>query len=315
VNIDELPQAVRQAYYDALELKLRRCRGDALQKFLGELFARAHGDNFVPATSFYSKGDLKCDGALKEPLTIFACYGPTNGGQGAKADTIANAAKKVQSDFKGALAEWPEMKSWVFVTNFVEGIPPQITQVILELQAAHSGITITQMATEQFRKTIFGLEKVDVEDLLGAVSTAADFRAMQVPEIQTLLAAMTEQLNAADAADDDPVVVPADKLHFNKLPKVYQTKLLQGFFNANGVARYLDNSFDPTLEGKVAAIFKTKYLACKTQGLSPAEIMDALFEFAAHGHNVTTSRDVAIWCVLAYLFEKCIIFEDKPVAA
>lgn len=315
MNIDEMPQSTRQAYYDALELKLRRCRGDALQKFLADVAARAHGDNFLPATSFYSKGDLKCDGALKEPLTIFACYGPTNGGQGASSDTIATAAKKVQSDFDGALAHWPAMKAWAFVTNFVEGIPPQITQVILKLGVDHAAIAITQMGTEQFRKVIFALDKSDVEDLLGAVSTAADFRAMQVPEVQALLSAMTEQLSAMDANDDDPVVVPADKLHFNNLPRVYQTKLLQGFQNANVVAKYLNNHFDPTLDGKIAALFKAKYLECKAQGLTPAEIMDALFDFAAHGHAITTARDVAIWCVLAHLFEKCTIFEDMPVAA
>jgi hypothetical protein len=41
--------------------------------------------------------------------------------------------------------------------------------------------------------------------------------------------------------------------------------------------------------------------------------MDELFDFALAGRKPVTSRQVAIWSLLAYLFEKCTIFEDKPV--
>lgn len=315
MNLDELPHEVRQGYYEALELRLRRARGDGLQKFLAEVNARVHGDNFLPASHFYSQGDLKCDGLLQNPLTIYACYGPTNGGQSSTALTIATAAKKVETDFLGARAKWPEMKGWKFVTNYVEGVPPEITQQTLKLKGIYTDIDISQMGMEQFRKTIFALSRADVDDLLGPISTAADFRAMQVPEIQQLLADMTEELGGLLVPDDDPVVVPADKLDFNKLPGVHRSRLLQGFLNATVVARYLANHIDPTLDGKIASRFKAKYLDLRAQGFSPGDIMDELFNFALHGHLITTARDVAIWSVLAHLFEKCTIFEDKPVAA
>lgn len=315
MNLDDLSYDQRQAYYNALELRLRRAHGNGLQKFLSEVNARVHGDNFVPASSFYSKGDLQCDGALLTPLTIFACYGPTNGGQNATAGAIAVAVKKVESDFLGAKHEWPQMKAWMWVTNYVEGAPAQITQQILKLRDAHPEIDITQMGVEQFRKLIFALPRTDVDDLVGPISTAADFRAMQLPEIQTLLADMTAELSGVAPLDDDPVVVPADKLDFNKLPGAHRAKILFGLQNAKVVSRYLDNHNDPTLDGRVAARFKAKYLDLKAQAYSPGDVMDALFDFALHGHLLTTTRDVAIWSVLAHLFEKCTIFEDKPLVA
>jgi hypothetical protein len=63
MNFDELPHEVRQAYTEALELRLRRARGDGLQKFLGDVFERAEGANFLRASAFYSK---------EERQTIFA---------------------------------------------------------------------------------------------------------------------------------------------------------------------------------------------------------------------------------------------------
>ena len=38
-----------------------------------------------------------------------------------------------------------------------------------------------------------------------------------------------------------------------------------------------------------------------------------LYEFAMAGHKAKTAREVAIWSLLAHLFEKCTIFEDAPV--
>jgi hypothetical protein len=55
----ELTSVKWRAFYHALELKLRRCRGDMLQKFLGDVMAKVHGNNFVRASAHYSQGDLK----------------------------------------------------------------------------------------------------------------------------------------------------------------------------------------------------------------------------------------------------------------
>ncbi|MEA2795796.1 MAG: hypothetical protein QOI87_3176 [Bradyrhizobium sp.] len=60
----------RRAFRNALELKLRRSRGDMLQLFLAAVMAKVWKDNFIPASAHYSQGDLKCDGLLQDPLTV-----------------------------------------------------------------------------------------------------------------------------------------------------------------------------------------------------------------------------------------------------
>ncbi len=120
-----IPSVKKRAFRNALDLKLRRCRGDMLQHFFAAVANKIWGDNFVPATAHYTQGDLKCDGLLKDPLTVFACYGPTNGGDGQSGGATAQVVVKVTEDFLGALKAWPEMKQWIFVNSYVTGIPPK----------------------------------------------------------------------------------------------------------------------------------------------------------------------------------------------
>ena len=113
-----------------------------LQHFLSAVATKVWGDNFVPATAHYTQGDLKCDGRLKKPRTVFACYGPTNGGDGQSEGATAQVVAKVDSDFFGALKEWPEIKEWIFVNSYVTGIPPQITAKLMKIADAYPNLTI-----------------------------------------------------------------------------------------------------------------------------------------------------------------------------
>lgn len=305
----------RRAFLNTLELKLRRSRGDMLQMFLAALMAKVWKDNFVPASAHYSKGDLKCDGLLKDPLTIFACYGPTNGGDGQSSGSLAQAVTKVAEDFLGAIQNWPALKEWIFVSNYVTGTPPQITAKILELAQAYPDRALKQFGMEQFRIAIFGLNLDDIEELLGDAATDEDFRHLQLPEVQAVINVIMQQVHGHGANDDQPLIVPAAKLEFNNLSKIYRDRIRLGFQNAGTVGEYLLNHPDPTFDGKIASVFKGKYGELKIQGIPPDEIMDCLYDFTLGGQQNSTPREVAVWSLLAHLFEKCTIFEDHAIAA
>jgi hypothetical protein len=310
-----LTQLDKRRFANALELKLRRCRGDMLQEFLGALMSKVHGDNFVPASAAYSRGDLKCDGLLNEPLTIFACYGATNGGDGQTRGALAIAVAKVGTDFVGAVANWPGLKEWHFVNNYVDGAPPQITAKILELGGVHSDRVLRQMGKAQFRRLIEPLGLEVVEDLLGEAASEEDFRNLQLPEIQALMNGLMARTTGRGISDDVPKNVPEKKLVFNNLSPVSQYHIRQGLRNAAGVEQYLSDHPVPTYSQDIAKIFKGKYEELKTQGIPPDYVLDDLYEFILGGQKDTGIRQVATWNLLAHLFEKCTIFEDLPVAA
>lgn len=302
----------RKAVRNALELKLRRCKGNDLQKFLGDLMAKVHGENFIPAGTDYSRGDLKNDGLLRDPLTLFACYGPVNAGAHTTEASMRTAVAKVGSDFAGALENWSDLKEWVFVTNYLD-TPAQITQEVLRLDGATPSCRLRTFGRAQFEKHILDLPEDDIDDLLGNDATEEDFRALQPQEVLAVVAAVMDQGPRRKEDDAEPTVVPADKLEFNKLEDVFQDRLTKGFQNSRNVARLLSNHPDPLLESEFAAVFKAKYQDLDAQGLAPGEVMDELYEFALAGQRPTTYRDIAVWSVLAYLFEKCTIFKDRPV--
>jgi hypothetical protein len=305
----------KRAFRNALELKLRRCRGDALQHFLAAVATKVWGENFVPATAHYTQGDLKCDGLLREPQTVFACYGPTNGGDGQSDGATAQAVAKVNGDFQGALEEWPDIEQWIFVNSYVTGIPPQITAKLLKIADDHPNLKIAQWGMAKFEALIFGLPLDDIEELLGDAASDEDFRALQLPEIHWVIEGVMTTMDGSTSGDDEPAVVPAEKLEFNSLSSAYRDLLKLGFQNASRIEDYLLENYVPTLGQDVARVFKAKYLELRSQRLTPDVIMDGLFEFALAGHQLTTPRQVAIWSLLAYLFEKCTIFEDKPMEA
>ena len=219
----------KRAFRNALDLKLRRCRGDMLQHFLAAVAIKLWGDNFVPATAHYTQGDLKCDGLLKDPRTIFACYGPTNGGDGQSEGATAQAVAKVTDDFLGALKEWPGIKQWVFVNSYVTGIPPQITTKLLKIADDHPHLVIMQMGMSKFEALIFALPIEDVEELLGNAASDEDFRALQLPEVQRVVEGDMTSMDGTASGDDEPAVVPAEKLEFNSLSSAYQDFIKLGF--------------------------------------------------------------------------------------
>lgn len=303
----------KRAIRSALELKLRRAKGTRLQEFLGELMTAVHGGNFQPISTDYSRGDLQCDGLLKDPLTIFACYGPVNAGANATEAAMKTAIAKVGTDFAGALANWPTLKAWKFVHNYVEQPPAQIVQKILELRQQNNTINIDLFGKEQFEGAILSLEPDMIVELVGEAASDEDFRALQPSIVLAVVNGIMQVVDHRQAPDDAAMEVPQQKLHFNGLCAHSQDRIVKGMQNAARVAKLIQDHQDPMLESDLAGAFKTKYLDLKAQGLEPDDILFALYDFSAAGARSSAALDVAVWSLLAYLFEKCMIFEDKPV--
>ncbi|MDE7548917.1 hypothetical protein PY793_13115 [Acetobacter fabarum] len=303
----------KKAIRAALELKLRRAKGTRLQEFLAELMKVIHGDNFQAIGTDYSRGDLQCDGLLFEPLTIFACYGPVNAGANATEAAMRTAVAKVDTDFAGAFENWPMLKEWRFVHNYVEQPPAQIVQKILELRVQHRAITISLFGKDQFESALLSLDAETITELVGDAASDEDFRALQPSIVLAVVESTMKVVDHRQAPDDAPLEVPQQKLHFNGLTAHSQDRIVKGMQNATRVAKLIQDHQDPMLESDLAGAFKAKYLELKAQNLDPDDILFNLYDFSAGGGRTSAALDVAIWSLLAYLFEKCMIFEDKPV--
>jgi hypothetical protein len=249
-----------RALRDTLELKLRRRRGNAFQDFFSEFMLTVHGDEFVPAIASGRAGDLKCDGRLNVPLTIFACYGPTGGGAYLDA-SVATAAAKVASDYKGAVKEWPKMKQWTFVSNFVEGVPPQITSA---LDAVKAKIPVGYFGRETFEKHLRDMDESAVELLLGPITTIKDYANLHPKVVREVVDRIAAEFKT-DYAEGIPRPVPPGKIELNQIPPCHAAEMKRSFAGLAQIQKWVLDSADPTLEGRLSAAFRAKYLELRLQ--------------------------------------------------
>lgn len=99
-------------------------RGAAFQTLFQEIMERAHPDDFRPVRAHGSVGDKKCDGYLASEQVVFQVYAPGRGWR------LGRLLSKIREDYLGACEHWPEMRLWVFVHNFREGLPADAVQLL-----------------------------------------------------------------------------------------------------------------------------------------------------------------------------------------
>ncbi len=293
----------------ALELKLRKCNGEAFQDFFSVMMGKVHGPDFIRVRAFGRRGDKGCDGYVLSSGRVFQCYGAVNGDSG-KVDYLIG---KMEDDYKKAAGAIPEiMKEWYMVHNIVDGLPIEAIQKLGDLKKSDPGRHFGFIGIEGFEQRIWGLGEADIEDLLGVVATAKDAQNVQAAEIRDLIAYV---VSTSDSVDFDPSAikpVPPDKLAFNKLPNHWRHLIAGGWPNAHIVKAYLDRHPDPLMGERVAQIFRVRYQYLKAQNLHPGAIMSSLFETVTGVGAVPPERMAAAQSLISFLFESCDIFEDEP---
>lgn len=78
------------------------------------------------------------------------------------------------------------------------------------------------------------------------------------------------------------------------------------------VTQFFNNWKSPTYGEQIASAFKTEYVALRdaTPQIHPDEIFGRLEAWAGGATNTTPTHKAAVLAVMAYLFDKCEIFED-----
>jgi hypothetical protein len=297
----------------ALELKLRRCHGDAFQDFFCTMMLKVHGDDFVRVRAFGKLGDKGCDGYLQSLGQVFQCYGALDGGSNGK---VAYLIAKMKDDYaKAVKAISAIMKEWHMVHNFVDGLPVEAVEQLDKIRKADEKRGFGFISMEGFEERIFSLDTEKIEELLGSAATSEDTHNLQPKELRDLVAAIVAAGDEVKSNADPIKPVPAEKLVFNKLPGHWHSLIAGGWQNAHHVSTYLSRHHDPLIGEKIAQIFRDRYHYLRAQNLQPGAIMTDLYEMVTGIGSVTPSRQVAAQALLAFLFESCDIFEDVPAKA
>jgi hypothetical protein len=168
----------------ALELKLRKCNGDAFQEFFSNLMGYVHGNDFVRVRPFGVLGDKGCDGYLATSGQVFQCYGALNGAEG----KVSYLIKKMGADFSKALKAIPSiMKEWHMVHNLVDGLPIEAVEKLEALGTSNPSRKFGFIGLDGFRERVFSLTHSQIEQLLGIVATNQDAQNLQLSELSALV--------------------------------------------------------------------------------------------------------------------------------
>ncbi len=295
-----------RAYYEQLfKVRFMEDRGTAFQDFFSDLMEKRYPGDFHRVTAWGSMGDLKNDGYLGSERRVFQCYAPHDG-------EAARTNAKMESDFEGAVEHWrPQMDKWVFVNDSRLGVPAPVELKLLELSARHEGVEVEVWGFEELRQRAFELSDADLASLLGPVPSRLEVADPRYSELEPILAGIEAQI-ARPAERIEPVSV--DKINANGLSEATRVLISAGMQGESRVGDYFRDHYDPQRGDEVAAAFAAEYRRLGTLNMAPDDVFTNLRVFAAGPTVLPPSREAAALALLAYLFQRCDIYENAPVA-
>lgn len=117
---------------------------------------------------------------------------------------------------------------------------------------------------------------------------------------------------AATPSTSEVKDVSRGKIEANLLSQAVAEFLKIGMQKSPLVMQFFDTWKNPVYGEQIASAFKSEYVALRdgTPHLHPDEIFGRLEAWAGGTANTTPTHKAAVLAVMAYLFDKCEIFED-----
>lgn len=284
-----------------------QCTGAAFQDFFSDLMEAVLPGTFVRVRAAGPTGDLKCDGYCLDTGTLFQVYAPRN-----VEVTLGEMVAKMKADFAGALVHWKElMKTWVFVHNDVDGQRAERVKALAELAAAHPTLAFEHWSKTDLELLALSLDRVGRTKLFGPEPQPKDFAN---PPFETLAPLLKHLETRPPAAFDDGPVreVPPHKLEHNALSHFVAAFLQAGRWGDKVIEKFIAQRPDPTYGQTLALAFGDQYRSLRDAGYERDDIFHGLTRFVGGDYQQSAAHQAAIYCVLAYFFDRCDIFETPP---
>lgn len=280
------------------------CTGAAFQDLFSDLMEAARPGKFIRVRAAGPTGDLKCDGYCLDTGELFQVYAPRN-----VETTLADMVAKTKADFAGALAHWRDkLKKWVFVHNDVDGQRAERVQALAELAAAHPTIEFAHWSKSELEGLVLGLDSVGRTKLFGRAPEPKDFASPSFMVLAPLLKHI--EASPQSAFSDKPIAeVPPNKLEFNSLSHHVAAFVQAGRRGDKVVEMFIAQRPDPTYGQTLASAFADRYRVLRDEGNGPDDIFHGLTVFVGGDYQRSAAHQAAIYCVLAYFFDRCDIFE------
>lgn len=297
---------LQQAYYEQkFENAFLMAKGGAFQDFFEKLMGFAYKADFMACRPWGNRGDRKNDGFLKSERRLFQVYAPNE-------MTEDKAISKIRADFEGAKAHWRNhFDKWVFAHNAIDGLPPHVHKVLLDLEKANPDITLEPWCLEEFRVVFRSLSADDLVAWFGAAPTAETKAKLGFKDLQVVLEHLSGQSVTSGQQVKD---VPRGKIEANALSDSVATLLREGMVKTPLVTKFFEQWYDTMLGDRIAQSFRAKYESLR-KNLNPNLIFAELQAWSGGANRGTPEHELAVLTIMAYYFERCDIFEEPREVA
>lgn len=279
-------------------------KGDEFQRLFERLMSKVHPNDFTACRPWGNVGDRKNDGYLPSARILYQSYAPNE-------LTATEAIKKINEDFDGAKEHWEDyFDEWTFVHNAPDGrLGPHIIEALAKLRKDNPLIRIGHCGYEEMLAKFRQLSLQDLESWFGLSLTMEANVNLGFGDLYAVLnhINITPVPTASEVKD-----VSRGKIEANLLSQAVADFLKIGMQKSPLVAQFFNNWKNPTYGEQIAQAFKGEYVALRDQvpPLHPDETFGRLEAWAGGTANTTPAHKAAVLAVMAYLFDKCEIFED-----
>jgi hypothetical protein len=184
-----------------------------------------------------------------------------------------------------------------------------IIKALLRLRQQNHEISIGHWGYEEM---LAKLRKLNLQDLESWFGPSLTMEANVSLGFQDLLAVLQHIKVAPAPAATEVKDVSRGKIEANSLSHAVADFLKIGMQKSPLVAQFFSSWKNPIYGDQIAVAFKNKYIALRdaVPDLHPDEIFGRLEEWAGGHADTTPTHKAAVLAVMAYLFDKCEIFED-----
>jgi hypothetical protein len=291
-------------YEKDFRIAFLEAKGDGFQRLFEKLMSKAHPNDFVACRPWGNVGDRKNDGYLPSARILFQSYAPNE-------MSAVEAIKKINEDFEGAKEHWEKyFDEWTFVHNAPDGrLGPHIIEGLAKLKQENPKIKIGHCGYEEMLAKFRQLSLQDLESWFGpSLTMEANVNLGYSDLLAVLIHIKITPIPTTSEVKD----VSRGKIEANLLSQAVADFLKIGMQKSLLVTQFFNNWKNPSYGEQIALAFKSEYFTLReaTPRLHPDEIFGRLESWAGGMADTTPTHKAAVLAVMAYLFDKCEIFED-----
>ncbi len=294
--MDDMERAFRELQFKATYLEKK---GNEFQDWFATIMEKRFPGDFIRVRSWGKVGDRKNDGYVRSTRSLFQVYAPND----MSAD---RALAKIDADYNGALPYWEQyFDTWIFVHNSKQGLGPDVTAKLLELNEAGPP-AVAPWGFEELRRVVFELAPEELASLFGPAPRRRDMVDLGLDSLSPVL----DQIASMEPnPDPDLRPPPADKIDRNMLSESVAILLRAGMSRVDLVRKYF--RVQPERKDEIAESFRHRYDDVRSDGLTPDETFAHLQRHATGDGVSSPARQSSALAILAFFFEECDIFERE----